>query len=132
MYRSKIDVWLVLFVFGVCLLFSMPLLFIQFSWVGFIMISMTILFLLDLFFNTRYIVADTVLYVRCGIFLKSTYHIELITEILDTKSIMNAPALSLDRIKIVFKDKGELIISPVRKSYFIRTLTTINTEIRIT
>ena len=123
--------WLVILVFGVCLLSSVPILFIQFSWVGFIMIGITILFLLDLFFNTRYIIMDTVLYVRCGVFLKSTYQIELMTEILDTKSIMSAPALSLDRIKIAFKDKSELIISPVRKSEFIRTLITINTEIRV-
>lgn len=81
------------------------------------------------FFGTKYTLTDSQLYVDSGL---STQTIELtdITHITPTRSMTSAPALSLDRLKIKYRNK-EILISPKDKSRFYQEIQARNIKIVI-
>jgi hypothetical protein len=81
------------------------------------------------FFGTKYTLTDSQLYVDSGL---STQTIELtdITYITPTRSMTSAPALSLDRLKIEYRNK-EVLISPKDKSRFYQEIQARNPKIVI-
>lgn len=130
-YHSKIDLWLVLVLCGILLLSTLPFLINSFSWIGMFVDCAILLFLLDLFINTVYIIDGNCLIVKCGSLIKNKYDISKITTVSDTRTILSAPALSIDRIKIRFQNREELVISPKNKSAFIEDLKKQNPQIDI-
>ncbi|EQC49170.1 PF06713 family protein [Bacteriovorax sp. BSW11_IV] len=66
-----------------------------------------------------------------ALFLKSSFSIAEIKEIRKTKTILSAPALSLDRIAITFENYDRLVISPRDLEKFIRMLREINSKIEV-
>ena len=81
------------------------------------------------FFGTKYTLTDSQLYVDSGL---STQTIELtdITHITPTRSMMSAPALSLDRLKIEYRNK-EVLISPKDRASFYQEIQARNPKIVI-
>lgn len=81
------------------------------------------------FFGTKYTLTDSQLYVDSGL---STQTIELadIIHITPTRSMTSAPALSLDRLKIEYRNK-EVLISPKDRASFYQEIQARNPKIVI-
>lgn len=81
--------------------------------------------------NTYYIIKDNgVLKIRCGLLFNSEIAINTIKHINDTRSILSAPALSLDRIEKFYNKFDSIIVSPDDKAKFIGILQAINPAIQ--
>jgi hypothetical protein len=124
-YRSKIDWWLVLIVYGA---FVYPIVYgirmkhyeLSFIFAGIVgLISF-------LFYTTRYkIEGENVVIWRTKI------HIHSIRKVYKTRNPLSSPALSLDRIAIVYNKFDEVLISPVERDDFIQELLKINPNIEV-
>jgi hypothetical protein len=137
-FVSKVDFWLALLLWGLSLFtVSAPLWqwqrdahksLIQTILTTVILIPFAALMLIP-FFGTEYTLTNDQLQVDSGF---SVQKIELtdITYIMPTQSMSSAPALSLDRIKILYKDK-EILISPKDKPRFYREIQARNPRIVI-
>lgn len=122
-FRSKIDLWLggvillgaglsgtvalgLLFQEGLAALAIIPLLATGLSiWV---------------LFGTWYDVSDTTLFVRCGPF-RTAVLLSTVRAIRPTRTVLSAPALSLDRLQLTHAG-GVLVISPADATGFVRAL----------
>jgi hypothetical protein len=60
---------------------------------------------------------------------KTKIDIKSIRKIYRTRNIISSPALSLDRIAIVYNQYDEVLISPINKEDFIEELMKINPNI---
>ena len=84
-----------------------------------------------LFFGIRYIIEGDNLIVRI-VFFNQTYPINQISHIRPTRSILSAPAPSLDRLAIGINKWGEeLVISPADKEGFIEAIREVNKNIKV-
>ncbi len=81
------------------------------------------------FFGTKYTLSDGQLLINNGF---STQRIELtdITYIAPTRNMISAPALSLDRLEVEYKDK-KVLISPKDKRLFCQEIRARNPNIVI-
>ncbi len=124
-YKSKIDWWLILLILGV---FGYPivegLVKRQFS------LSLTMLAILLVIFwmfsKIKYIIDSNVLKIW---WLK--IEIKSIKRIYKTRNPLSSPALSLDRIAIVYNKYDEVLISPKDKQGFVEELLKQNSEIKV-
>ena len=71
-------------------------------------------------FHVRYWIADSVLHVRASLF-RWKIPVDSIISVTPSRSWMNAPALSLDRLAILHK-RGTVMISPRDEQAFLREL----------
>lgn len=79
-----------------------------------------------LFYTTRYkIEGENVVIWRTKI------HIHSIRKVYKTRNPLSSPALSLDRIAIVYNKFDEVLISPVERDDFIQELLKINPNIEV-
>ena len=123
-FTSKIDFWLAFLILGSSLLLILVpvwewmynnssikrILFISlFTMPGAIL-------LLLIFFNVKYSLSADKLFVKNG-FSTQSISLKDITHITPTNSTLSAPALSLDRIEIIYKG-GSIVISPKDKDGF--------------
>ena len=123
-FTSKIDFWLAFLILGSSLLLVLvPVwewMYNNSSIKRIIFISLftipTALLLLVLFFNIKYTLTADTLLVKNG-FSTQSISLEDITHITPTSSKLSAPALSLDRIEIIYKG-GSIVISPKDKDRF--------------
>lgn len=129
-FYSKIDLWLVVLLLAGVSPAILPL-FWDFSWVLLGIDVLVLLFLVDLFRNTKYEIVGKRLVVRSGILLRVSCDICLLQSVAKTRTLLSAPALSLDRIKINVKGGGLLIVSPRQKQEFINALLAVNPNIRV-
>jgi hypothetical protein len=124
-YRSKIDWWLMLIVYGV---FVYPIVDgIRMKHYELSLIFAGIVGLISfLFYTTRYkIEGENVVIWRTKI------HIHSIRKVYKTRNPLSSPALSLDRIAIVYNKFDEVLISPVERDDFIQELLKINPNIEV-
>lgn len=129
-YKSKVDTWLVCVIAGAILISAIPVLIYEFSWTAAIVMTTTLVLLIWLLFNIYYIITENILTVSYAGIIRQNFRICDITKISPTNSILSAPAASLDRIAVYFKDRRlPLIISPKQKKEFIDTLILINGDI---
>ncbi len=128
-YRSKIDAWLVIVVYAVCLLSTVPVLFLTFSYTLLIITLLLLGFISMPFLGTRYIIEGTTLLIQSAPFTKQRYDILAISSISNSNNPISSPALSLDRIKITFNNRRSVLISPAKKEDFLRELQRINPHI---
>lgn len=89
-----------------------------------------VLFIVYLFRNTYYKINENFLQVKCGFLVNINIDIKTITQIQETNSIMSAPALSLDRLKITYNNKS-VLVSPNDKVKFVDQLVACNPTIII-
>ena len=127
-FTSKIDFWLAFLILGSSLLLVLvPVwewMYNNSSIKRIIFISLftipTALLLLVLFFNIKYTLTADTLLVKNG-FSTQSISLKDITHITPTNSTLSAPALSLDRIEIIYKG-GSIVISPKDKDRFYRAI----------
>jgi hypothetical protein len=99
-------------------------------WVGPVLLSPVVIYLVLLCFTTHYAIENEVLLIRCG-FWKSRIPIREITSVRSTRNPLSSPAMSLDRLEIRYGSKGSVLISPKNKALFAEALSTVNPGIRI-
>ena len=123
-FASKIDLWLAFLILG----FSLLLILVPVGeWIynnssikRTIFISLFTMpgaiLLLLIFFSVKYSLSDDELLVNYG-FSTRSISLKDITQITPTNSTLSAPALSLERIEIIYKG-GSIVISPKDKDGF--------------
>lgn len=135
-FQSKVDTWLVILIIAV---FIVPINSILNNHANVttlaitIGLSISILFVVvSILYKTSYTVSGHLLIVKSGFLLREKYDIDKITNITRTRSLLSAPAPSLDRIAIHFEKKfTPLIISPKDQREFAKYLQSINPKIKI-
>lgn len=120
-FKSKVDLWIVLLICGLTLAPVVPFFCIDFSIIVFVIVSAILLFCILLLFNIKYVINGNTLIVRV-LFVSTKYSIDDIILIKSTRTILSAPAASLDRIEIVFKNKSSVVISPISKDAFVEKI----------
>ena len=125
-FKSKIDWW---FHLVVAVFILVPILSFSFSsytlilLIGIVFVVFCVLVILPMYFFTYYILDETTLLIRGGLYYKriSYKYIERITE--SRYPWASCAALSYDRIEILYtKGLGVVYISPKEKQEFIKQL----------
>lgn len=124
-YKSKIDWWLILLIVGV---FGYPIvdgiLSKEYT------LSIVFTFLLVLF----YFLAKSIQYKIDGenlIIWRTKIPIQSIHKVYRTRIPLSSPALSLDRIGVVYNKYDEIFISPKEREEFIKELLKVNPNIEV-
>ncbi|MGM9800683.1 MAG: PH domain-containing protein [Candidatus Limisoma sp.] len=130
-YKSKIDYRLVGAMYLITLVPTVPALFLAFSWTIVVLVLIMLAFASIMIFNTKYIVAQETLSIKCGFLPVEKYDIRQIASIRSTNTIISAPAASLDRIEIRLTTGKSVVISPADKQKFIEHLRKINPNIAV-
>ncbi|WET03778.1 PH domain-containing protein [Flavobacterium sp. YJ01] len=129
-FKSKIDLWLA---FLLIVIFGFAL--IQFAyekkWIGLSFIFCVISFIIHMFTTTFYTIERDKLRIKCGFLIDFTIEIKNVKKISETFNVLSSPALSLDRLEILYGKYDTVLISPKDKKRFIEELKRINPEIEI-
>lgn len=120
-YKSKVDTWLVVAITGLTLIPVAPLLYSGFSIVVFGIVIVTLGFIMALLFSISYIIDGKDLVVKYGFLFSERFHIDDIQSIRSTHTLLSAPAASLDRLELKFRN-GSVVISPKDKRCFIKDI----------
>lgn len=129
-YKSKIDLWLIIIltlVFGGIVIISI----IKKDWIGFIIAIIPTIFIWDMFKSTFYIITEEELIIRCGIFYKLVIKITDIRKISESNDLISSPALSIDRLEILYNRFDTILISPKKKYEFLQSIETLKPDIEI-
>ena len=115
-YRSKIDIWLLILILAA---WGIPLFIVwyEFSVVKFSVVLFMLVLTLALLFSIKYTIEGKT-YSEC-------INIDEITEIVNTHTFLSAPAASLDRIEITY-GKNCVVLSPKDKQKFVKQLCDIS------
>lgn len=79
---------------------------------GLIPMILVILFILNMFLNTRYILDQDKLDIRCGFLYHKVIDVCQIRKISETNTLISSPALCLDRLELHLDKATSVIISP--------------------
>lgn len=129
-YKSKIGYNLlipVIILLGLVLYFSI----INQDWPGIIITALFALFFAHLYLNTHYTITGNTLIIKAGIIIKTSVDIGEINCISRTRNALSSPALSLDRLEIVYCKTRRIIISPKEQDAFLSHIKLINQSIQI-
>lgn len=130
-YRSKIDIWLLILILAA---WGIPLTFIvwnEFSAVKFSVVLFMLVLTLALLFSIKYTIEGKTLRVDYSFFYSERINIDEITEIVNTHTFLSAPAASLDRIEITY-GKNCVVLFPKDKQKFVKQLCDISAnQIRV-
>ncbi|MDQ6469154.1 PH domain-containing protein [Flavobacterium sp. LHD-80] len=129
-FKSKIDILLVLILsipLGSALIRSLY----DNKWFASGIIFLVICFIIHMFLTTYYWIEGQKLTIKSGFLVNSSIDILSIKKISETNSIMSAPALSLDRLEILYNKSDNIVISPKHKSVFFEAIKKINPEVEI-
>jgi hypothetical protein len=124
-YKSKVDWWLVLLVAGI---FGYPIMD------GILMHDYFLSVLFSGILLVFFLLSKTVTYKIEGenlIIWHTKIEIKSIRKIYRTNNPLSSPALSLDRLAIVYNKFDEILISPKERNEFIDELLKINPSIEI-
>ncbi|MGB3150680.1 MAG: PH domain-containing protein [Maribacter sp.] len=108
-----------------------PLLFLPFNSLVLFINGLILVFVINIFYNTYYIIENEKLLVKSSFVVNKKIEIMSITKISETNSIISSPAASLDRLEIVYEGNNSILISPKDKSAFINDIKKINKDIKI-
>jgi hypothetical protein len=126
-YRSKIDSWLIALIVAVAIahIWAVAKFVPSGDWATltiFIPIAAVGLGLpLWVLFGTYYTLSPSSLDVRCGP-VRSRVPINSIKEIRPIRSALSSPALSIDRLEIIYGNHESIMISPVDREKFMAAL----------
>jgi hypothetical protein len=126
-HYSKVDVWMYLIIWFSIMISAFPLFMLPENerWIGFTIFLPTIVFLLNMLYNTYYVLDEQYLKCVVGGFPQKIYY-ENIKSIKKTRNLLSSAALSIDRIEIKEKNKGFIrgttYISPKDKDEFFEEL----------
>lgn len=129
-FKSKVDVWLILFL---VLLFGLILVRLVYdrSWIGFSFILLVSAFIVHIFLTTYYIIKDNKVLIKSGFFYNLIIEIKDIKKVSESYNIISSPALSFDRLEIVYDKLDTVLISPKDKRRFIDAIKKINPQTEI-
>nr|WP_294780570.1 PH domain-containing protein [uncultured Flavobacterium sp.] len=129
-FKSKVDLWLV---FLLVIIFGLALkqFVIEQKWAGFIFILFVIAFIIHMFATTFYTIESGKLRIKCGFLINILIEIQSIKKISETFNVLSSPALSLDRLEIVYGKYNSVLISPKDKKRFFEAIKSISPEIEI-
>jgi len=127
-FKSKVDTWIALLIMAVA---AMDIAFIVFIAMGsespadqtrvvLIMVGLFV-FLMWLAFRTYYAVDKNTLRVVSGPF-RWKIAIDEIQSVSPTRSLWSSPAMSLDRLRIVYGNGRRIMVSPADKQGFLRAI----------
>ncbi|WP_277674573.1 PH domain-containing protein [Piscibacillus halophilus] len=129
-FPSKRDWWLGVIFFGVPVLAFFEAIRTD-SINGLIVSIIFSVPLLWLWFTTGYRIKGETLYVQYGPF-KRKVDISLISKINKTRSPWSAPALSMDRLEILYDHDFKIVlVSPIYQKDFVKVLLEKNSNIRV-
>lgn len=130
-FKSRVDGWLAMVAFGVPVVgISIPLSKLGVSVKALppiAIVAAALMFEAWLFTTVQYRIEEGELRVRAA-FLRWNIPIRDIRSITPTRNPSSSPALSLDRLSIVYGDK-EILVSPIDKYRFIEVLRAVNSRI---
>ncbi|WP_234417291.1 MULTISPECIES: PH domain-containing protein [unclassified Lysinibacillus] len=129
-FKSKIDRWMsVIFI-----LLPIVMLYAVITEPDIATIIMTVLIIIllaVLVFGTKYVIDSDELIIYGGIY-KKRIKIAQITSLRPTKNPLSAPAMSLDRIEILFDPHSQMtLVSPKDKEMFVKKLLDVNPDIKL-
>jgi hypothetical protein len=129
-YKSKVGIGLLLYVAGATGT-VLVLMIVNKIWVGAFFISLVMVFIADMYFRTQYQVNGNELAIRCGFRYFRIVDISTIQKVSETNDFINSPALSTDRLEIIYNQSERVLISPANKMGFITHLLQLNPAITI-
>lgn len=129
-FKSKISIGLILFL-AIILGGTLIKLLWDGVWLVSLLILGQILFIAHIFSQTFYIVESENLVIKCGFLINISIPIATIKKISETNSIMSSPALSFDRLEILYNKFDTVMISPKDKTKFIEAIQKINHQVEI-
>lgn len=129
-FKSKIDLWFILFLVLLFGLILVRLVYDQ-SWIGFAFILFVIAFIVQMYSTTFYSIENKKLLIKCGFFYNLSIEIESIKQISESYNIISSPAFSFDRLEILYNNFDTVLISPKEKLRFIEAIKKINPQIEI-
>jgi hypothetical protein len=88
-------------------------------------------FIGQMFWTTYYTISGNNLNVRCGFFYNINIEVSKIRLIVETNSVLSAPALSLERLEMFYNKWDSVVISPPHKMDFIAHLKSLNSDIEV-
>lgn len=129
-FKSKVEFGLILFlmlIFGTVLIGSAS----DQKWIGFAFVLLVAAFIVHVFLTTYYTIEKDKLKIKCGFLINSEIKIQNIKKISKTYNIISSPALSFDRIEILYNEFDTVLISPKDKLRFTEAIKKINPQIEI-
>jgi hypothetical protein len=100
--------------------------------IGEIALALVIAFIVYFCFDTFYVVTgDNKLKIKSGFLYNQEIYIKSIRKLRPVKDHRPWPALSSDRLEISFNRYGKVIVSPNKKTEFIKELQEVNPRIRV-
>lgn len=131
-FPTKRDIWLggIFGAITVLLIWGIIDSILYIDWVTITLLPPVLLFILLIWFRMYYKIKADTLIIIYGPFSKKI-DINQITSIRHSRSILSAPALSLDRLEINTNKYDTVLISPKDKELFMETLLNIQPNITI-
>ena len=131
-FPTKRDIWLggIFGAITVLLIWGIIDSILYIDWATITLLSPVLLFILLIWFRMYYKIKADTLIIIYGPFSKKI-DINQITSIRHSRSILSAPALSLDRLEINTNKFDTVLISPKDKELFMETLLNIQPNITI-
>lgn len=130
-YKSEVDIWLALLVIVPVFLAVIAALKSS-EWIAAVVLLLCIVFILYIFYTTKYTINEDVLTVKLGFIVNIVIPVSGIKSVKKTNNPLSAPALSLNRLEIKYGNKYDYtLISPVNREDFIKQLLAINPDIKV-
>ncbi len=130
-YRSKVNLWIVVFIVLAVVCSVAPFFQEGQPLMGIGIGTLATLALVWMLHSTRYIVRDDVLVIKSCFLSYGTWRIADIESIRPTHNPLSAPAASLDRLEIRFSGRRSVLVSPRRKQEFIDYILELNPNIKL-
>jgi hypothetical protein len=130
-FKSKVDIFILLPVI-VVLLIAEVFMIVNKILIGEIAIGIITAFVIYMYIATLYVVTgDDKLKIKSGFLFNREIYIKSIKKVRPTRDHRTSPALSFDRLEILYNRYGRVVVSPNDKSGFIKELKEVNPRIRI-
>jgi hypothetical protein len=129
-FYSKIGLEVVIpigLIFGI----TITVMIVYKTWSGIGVQAFALLFIIHLISTTYYQIEGNGLRIKSGFVINKLIPIDSIRKIQKSNSIFSSPAVSLDRIELMYNKYDSVLISPKRKQEFLAELQKINPAIEI-
>jgi len=128
-FKSKIDIWIVLFLSAIFVPITVKMAYDR-TWGVFFML-LVIALIIHMFRTTYYVIEEKRLRIRSGFLVNILVDIQDIIRISETNNIMSSPALSFDRLEVLYNKFDSVMISPKEKARFIEAIKKVNPQVEI-
>ncbi len=130
-FKSGISVWLLSILLIVFSAITLLLILEHAPWYALLIIFLVVVFILQLFINTYYVIDGTLLKIRSGFLYSIDININTIKKMEESNSPLSSPAASFDRLEIIYNKFDSVLISPKEKKAFIDEMLRINPSIEV-